>query len=473
MANLFKRFSLIPQGLRHQLVVAFALMSVLPLFILVLVAAAFVFPGTRANLQWFFFERLQLNTDYAQTFWVSGLIIVTLLLIIIGRYILEEIVNPIIRIALEAKSIAQGTPSQPSAPLNREDELGDLTNSLNQINDRLFKNMETLRHMTEQTREFEQEIQKRVFAMSSLLQLGHLIAQGAELDTIFHVALEKLAHVEANNAAFVFLRSSAAAAFTLHATYNVSPSDLADVVINPGEGEVACERWQQELTRRLQGRSVALVPMTVRAQVMGILGLVAEAGAAGAAADTQEIAAVFAKQLALAYEKDLLLRTTKELSVHDELTGLYNETYIRQRLEEEIQRSIRYERPCAFVLLNIDNFKQLRETQGDLGAERMLKRVAQIVREQINKVDRAARFGGNEFAVVLPECNKAEAIELAEEIRRQVERTFQHNGEACHLTVSGGVAENPIDGATVEQLIAHARQAMTDAKAKGKNCVRA
>jgi len=144
--------------------------------------------------------------------------------------------------------------------------------------------------------------------------------------------------------------------------------------------------------------------------------------------------------------------------------------FIRNRLEEEIKRAIIYRRPCAFIILNIDNFQQFHKNFGLLQAEVTLKKIASLIRDSFTEVDRVARAGDNEFAVVLPERNKRQAQEIAEEIRKKIDSAFSKERDVNkRLTVSGGVSENPLDGVNAEELITQAKEALNSAKTQGKN----
>ena len=181
---------------------------------------------------------------------------------------------------------------------------------------------------------------------------------------------------------------------------------------------------------------------------------------------------VFIKQTAIVTENDLLLKQTGRLAVKDKLTGLYNEQYIRGRLEEEIKRAIVCQRPCSFIVFNIDNFKQFHTLYGEIETENALRKMALILSESADEIDKVARFGDDEFAMLLPEKNKKLAASTAEEIRRKIEFAFsEEEVSARRLTVSGGLSENPIDGITAEELINKALDSLKAAKTKGKNRV--
>ena len=148
-----------------------------------------------------------------------------------------------------------------------------------------------------------------------------------------------------------------------------------------------------------------------------------------------------------------------------------NKNYILSRLDEEIRRSIFYQRPCSFLVFNIDNFRKMRDTYGELTAEDVLKKVAKIIKESATPVGKAARIGGDEFALLLPEKNKREAASIAEDLRKKIETVSFSSDNKLTITVSGGVGENPIDGSTQEELFKKAMEALKSAKSVGKNRV--
>jgi diguanylate cyclase (GGDEF)-like protein len=142
-------------------------------------------------------------------------------------------------------------------------------------------------------------------------------------------------------------------------------------------------------------------------------------------------------------------------------------------LDEEIKRAILLQRPCSFVLVNIDNFKIYRDRQGELASESTLKKIARILEENGTEIDRVGRFGGDEFALILPEKNKKEATLIAEEVRRRIEESIFPGDKTSmvKLTVSAGVSENPIDGINAGELVDKATQSLKQAKVQGKNKV--
>ncbi len=169
-----------------------------------------------------------------------------------------------------------------------------------------------------------------------------------------------------------------------------------------------------------------------------------------------------------------LLERIEALSLTDDLTGLYNKKYLEERLREEIQRAIMYQRPCSLALFAIDHFKSYNQTHGEKAGDLVLNGVADLIRTHTTDIDKVAHSGGGRFGVILPERNKKEALLFAEEVKRGVERhRFPHEKTqpGGRLTISGGVAANPVDGAKAEELLEKATSAESRAEEEGGNKV--
>ncbi len=159
----------------------------------------------------------------------------------------------------------------------------------------------------------------------------------------------------------------------------------------------------------------------------------------------------------------------EQLAVTDALTGLLNRRYIEERLLEEVKRSNRHGYPMSFLMLDVDHFKSYNDQFGHPAGDVALKLVANVVRDTLRGADVAARFGGEEFAILLPQTTDDEAAMIAERIRSNIETT-QFPRRA--VTVSIGVASCSSELCSVNGLIEAADIALYDAKHRGRNSVR-
>jgi diguanylate cyclase (GGDEF)-like protein len=217
-------------------------------------------------------------------------------------------------------------------------------------------------------------------------------------------------------------------------------------------------------------RNTLALPIYLRGRVIAILGIGNNKESFLFDKDDIDLLDIFTKQIAIAIENDVLMRKVESLEIKDALTGLYNESFIRNHLQEEIRRAIACQRPCAFILLAIDGFKNFEQNFGLLQAENALKRIGDLIKESVTEIDRVGRFGDDEFAFVLPEKNKRRAQGIAEDIRKKVDFIYSAEEEANKkITINAGVSENPVDGIEAEKLIARARELVNIAKREDRN----
>lgn len=190
--------------------------------------------------------------------------------------------------------------------------------------------------------------------------------------------------------------------------------------------------------------------------------------------DDQELFVKIAESFSRTLEKTLLFQQTKELSITDPLTQLYNRRYFNERFEQEIQRAERYKHNLSVLIMDIDFFKQYNDLFGHLEGDSVLKKIAQVLRSKTRGADLVARFGGEEFVIILPEIDYENARTVGEKLRAEIERT-EFKGEEkmpnqC-LTISVGFATFPRDAQAPHELLDKADQALYTSKRKGRNII--
>jgi diguanylate cyclase (GGDEF)-like protein len=184
--------------------------------------------------------------------------------------------------------------------------------------------------------------------------------------------------------------------------------------------------------------------------------------------DDTKIFSMFMAQAVGALENSKSFETTLTKSHTDSLTGLWNFGYFQYRIDEELSKSEEEKLPLSLMMIDVDDFKKFNDSRGHLNGDSALRHISGILKENCRKIDIVCRYGGEEFAIVLPNNGKQEAAILGERIRKAIaEKSILESS----FTVSIGIASFPQDCLNKVNLIEKADQALYKAKDSGKNVV--
>jgi diguanylate cyclase (GGDEF)-like protein len=177
----------------------------------------------------------------------------------------------------------------------------------------------------------------------------------------------------------------------------------------------------------------------------------------------------------LAIDSSLLLKRTEALSVTDDLTRLYNSRYLNIALRRESRLAARTGRSLSLLFIDLDGFKSINDNHGHLAGSRALVEAGAVIRGSARETDIVARFGGDEFALILPDTGSQGALAVAERIRDRLARHsfLAGDGLNIHLTASVGVATLPDVAVSADELVHAADAAMYRVKDRGKNGIQA
>ena len=184
---------------------------------------------------------------------------------------------------------------------------------------------------------------------------------------------------------------------------------------------------------------------------------------------------VLLEPAAVALDNALLLKRTEALSVTDDLTRLYNSRYLNLVLRRETKRASRSGRPLSLLFIDLDGFKAVNDSHGHLSGSRALVEAAAVIRGSARETDVVARFGGDEFALVLPDTGGEGAFSVGERILERIaaHKFLSREGLNIRLTASVGVATLPDVAASADELVQAADAAMYKVKDRGKNGIQA
>ena len=236
-------------------------------------------------------------------------------------------------------------------------------------------------------------------------------------------------------------------------------------------------RIRQKNRQHYKTRSFVSVPLKIDDRTIGVLNLSDKT--TGEVFDEEDLKLIqsFATHAAIVMERNALYNKSEELkklAITDSLTGLLNRRYLYERLKDEVTRSERRKHNLCLLMLDLDEFKYCNDIFGHLFGDRTLKTLAETLVNTLRSIDIIARFGGDEFMVILPETAEPQALEIAKRMRSNIAKQVVLPDDSTlvrprTLTASIGIVCYPQHGDTLELLIENVDKAMYRAKNKGKN----
>jgi diguanylate cyclase (GGDEF)-like protein len=236
-------------------------------------------------------------------------------------------------------------------------------------------------------------------------------------------------------------------------------------------------RIKQKNRQHYKTRSFVSVPLKIEDRIIGVLNLSDKTSGEVFNEEDLDLVQSFASQAAIVMERNVFYKKTEELkklTITDHLTGLLNRRYLHERLKDEVARSRRHGHHLSLLMLDLDGFKIINDTFGHLFGDQILVGIAETLLNTVRSMDVVARYGGDEFMIILPETVESLAVEIAERLRNTVAHQGVPPQEAAEtglplLSASIGIVCFPRHGETVELLLENVDKVLYRAKHKGKN----
>jgi diguanylate cyclase (GGDEF)-like protein/putative nucleotidyltransferase with HDIG domain len=224
--------------------------------------------------------------------------------------------------------------------------------------------------------------------------------------------------------------------------------------------------WTGEAQLKQGIRSIVYLPLIVKGDAIGSL-VVASRQPNAYTSSQVHLLESLASQIAMPVENSRLYAKAEQRARVDELTGLFNRRHFDERLREEIDRHSRYGGMMSLIFLDLDLFKDYNDKYGHLAGDKVLARVGRLVEKSIRNIDIAFRYGGDEFAVLLPKSVADDAFVVAERVRVKIAAEMRK--KRLRITTSLGLASWPSDGVTPDELVTAADRALYYTKKTGGN----
>ena len=219
----------------------------------------------------------------------------------------------------------------------------------------------------------------------------------------------------------------------------------------------------------VETRSELCIPLLSFGQMVGVLCLESAKLKAFDSGDVPPLESV-ADICANAIQNAHYFERVRHMAYVDGLTGVFNRRYFEIRIEEEIERANRYSGAVSLIMIDIDHFKRLNDEFGHLMGDDVLRQISTIFTQNLRKIDIACRYGGEEFAIIVPETTGEDAFSVAEKLRKAIQNNV-FPGVPRPVTIAAGVATCPANGGSRDDLVKAADEALYAAKQAGRNTV--
>jgi len=248
-------------------------------------------------------------------------------------------------------------------------------------------------------------------------------------------------------------------------------------ILNVGEGVIGLAAENKMLVSRTSQLSDAYdgidvaVPILFKESLLGVIGLgkIKEKGG-----NEKRFISMIADLAGVSLQSSTYLKMVKEEASTDSLTGLHNRRYLFETAKEIAQKAIARNSPVSVFIFDIDHFKRYNDINGHAEGDHLLIELSRLLKENSRGTDVVARFGGEEFIVLMPDTDKNNASRYADKIRKVIEEyPFKHREKqpSGYVSVSGGVAAFPFDGNSLSAVIRRADESLYEAKRSGRNRV--
>ena len=339
----------------------------------------------------------------------------------------------------------------------------------------------------ERSEETKNELDHKVFNLMTLQQASKVLSSTLNLEELINISIDMFLETVWANKGILMLASDDSPDLEVKAFKGITIEEVEALKKDPAESWVmtTIEKekkpiFAQELSRKSYQSYTALnkelpfavyVPMLKEGELYGMVKVGPKINGEPFSDNDLEFFETLASQAVISFENARLY----SLAITDSITKLYVHRYFQFRLEEEVARSRRYNSTITLLMCDIDHFKNVNDTYGHQQGDCILREVSRIIRKNVRNTDIACRYGGEEFAIILPETTQSDSRIVAERIRRDVAKcdfpSIMAGQPPIHCSISIGVAGFPLNADSKDQLIQKADAALYKAKDGGRNQV--
>ena len=340
-------------------------------------------------------------------------------------------------------------------------------------------------------RELLDTLQRRNDELSTLVEIGKALTSTLSREDLLNVVMEKVSILLHSRIWSLLLLDEKTGEMTFEIAVSPAAERLKGLRLKKGEGIAG---WVAEHGEPLlipnvkkdgrfssqvdeatsyKTKSVICVPLKSKNRTMGVIELVSTEEEGAFSENDLPILTTIADYVAIAIENALYFEKINELIITDDLTELYNSRHFNELIDYEIERARRYGNSLSIVFFDLDYFKLVNDTHGHLVGSRILSEIGALVKRYTRRVNLAARYGGDEFVMLLPSTDKEGAVKMATDLLDLIRNNpFKADDETpINITASFGVASFPDDADNKNDLVRLSDKAMYSVKENGRNGV--
>ena len=334
-------------------------------------------------------------------------------------------------------------------------------------------------------------LQRRNDELSTLVEIGKALTSTLSREDVLNVVMEKVSILLHSKIWSLLLLDEKTGEMTFEIAVSPAAERLKGLRLKKGEGiagwvaehgeplliENATEdkRFSSQVDEATSysTKSIICVPLKSKNRILGVIELINSDEEGIFTEGDVPILTTISDYVAIAIENALYFEKINQLIITDDLTDLYNSRHFNELIDYELERARRYSNSLSIVFFDLDFFKSVNDTHGHLVGSRILSEVGALVKKYTRRVNLAARYGGDEFVMLLPSTDKKGAIKMANDLLEIIrENLFKaDDGTPINLTASFGVSTFPTDADSKTELVRLADKAMYAVKDSGRNGV--
>ena len=396
---------------------------------------------------------------------ISLLALFTIVLVtLVGWWFVFEVFSSVIRIHNKTQDALRQIKGQDKVKnIGIKNEVEHLDIVFNMLSSKVKESVDELKVVNSKTEALNKAIDQKVKILSSILDANVLFSKSVPSTGILQFLTERLKEIVQVKAVVSFFKSAGEKEY-LRFYYGINEHSVAALLSSDNINEIMQVKSIVIADNQHENRDFSFIsssagiknfiinPVYLREDVVGFIIAGNSIDNFSFPDDIGDIFNLFSYNMSIIWERQKLYKRVEDLEINDPLTGLYNENFFINRLDEEIKRSTTYQRPCGLVIIKIANYKDYKQKLGFIELERVLKKCVQIFKENLRPIDILGRTGEDTFGVIVIERNRRQSnyvgTRLKEEIYNFLEETLSFTP-----TINIAVSESPIDGANAAKLL--------------------